>query len=50
MPDVSRKENVMSITTATGETLTAVVGNYYRLNNVGTLAITLPTIVGVTKL
>lgn len=44
------KENVMPITTATGTTLSAVVGNYYRLDNVGTLAITLPTIVGATKL
>lgn len=48
--DISGKENAMPITTATGETLTAVVGNYYRLDNVGTLAITLPTIVGATKL
>lgn len=48
--DISGKENVMPITTATGETLSAVVGNYYRLNNVGTLAITLPTITGATKL
>lgn len=44
------KENAMPIATATGETLTAVVGNYYRLDNVGTLAITLPTITGATKL
>jgi len=44
------KENVMPITTATGATLSAVVGNYYRLDNVGTLAITLPTITGATKL
>lgn len=44
------KENMMPITTATGATLTAVVGNYYRLDNVGTLAITLPTIIGATKL
>ena len=48
--DISGKENVMPITTATGATLSAVVGNYYRLDNVGTLAITLPTIVGATKL
>ena len=48
--DINGKENAMPIATATGETLTAVVGNYYRLDNVGTLAITLPTIVGVTKL
>lgn len=48
--DISGKENVMPITTATGATLFAVVGNYYRLDNVGTLAITLPTIVGATKL
>ena len=48
--DITGKENAMPIATATGETLTAVVGNYYRLNNVGTLAITLPTIVGATKL
>lgn len=44
------KENMMPIATATGEALTAVVGNYYRLDNVGTLAITLPTIVGATEL
>lgn len=48
--DISGKENAMPIATATGEALTAVVGNYYRLDNVGTLAITLPTIVGATKL
>lgn len=48
--DITGKENTMPITTATGETLTAVVGNYYRLDNVGILAITLPTIVGATKL
>lgn len=48
--DISGKENAMPIATATGETLTAVVGNYYRLDNVGTLAITLPTIVGATQL
>ena len=48
--DITGKENAMPIATATGETLTAVVGNYYRLDNVGTLAITLPTIVGATKL
>lgn len=48
--DISGKENAMPIATATGETLTAVVGNYYRLDNVGTLAITLPTIVEATKL
>ena len=50
IPNVSGKENVMPITTATGETLSAVIGKYYRLDNVGTLAITLPTIVGATKL
>lgn len=48
--DITGKENTMPIITATGETLTAVVGNYYRLDNVSTLAITLPTIVGATKL
>lgn len=48
--DITGKENTMPITTATGETLTAVVGNYYRLDNVSTLVITLPTIVGATKL
>lgn len=48
--DISGKENVMPITTATGATLSAVVGNYYRLDNVGTLVITLPTITGATKL
>ena len=50
MPNVSGKENVMPITTATGATLTAVVGKYYRLDNVGALDITLPTITGATKL
>lgn len=50
IPNVSNKQNVMPITTATGATLSAVIGNYYRLDNVGTLAITLPTIVGATKL
>lgn len=48
--DISGKENVMPITTTTGTTLSAVVGNYYRLDNVGALAITLPTITGATKL
>ena len=48
--NLSDKEDAMPITTATGETLSAVVGNYYRLDNVGTLAITLPTITGATKL
>ena len=50
MPNVSGKQNAMPITTATGATLTAVVGKYYRLDNVGTLDITLPTITGATKL
>lgn len=43
------KENVMPVITATGTTLSAVAGNYYRLNNVGTLTITLPTITGSTR-
>ena len=50
IPNVSGKENAMPITTATGATLTAVAGKYYRLDNVGTLDITLPTITGATKL
>ena len=44
------KENVMPVITATGTTLSPTVGNYYRLNNVGTLTITLPTITGSTRL
>lgn len=47
---IENKENLMPITTTIGTTLTAVVGNYYRLDNVSTLTITLPTIVEATKL
>lgn len=48
--DVSGKEDKMTITAASGTTLTPVMGNYYRLTAVGVLAITLPTITGATKL
>ena len=48
--DITGKENVMSITTATGETLSAVMGKYDRHNNVSTLASALPTIVGASTL
>lgn len=44
------KENVMPLITATGTSLSPTAGNYYRLNNVGTLIITLPTITGSTRL
>lgn len=45
------KQDKMSIVqVASSTTLSAVVGNYYRLDNVGTLAITLPTITGATQL
>jgi hypothetical protein len=44
------KEDKVTIESASGATLTAQVGKYYTLSNVGTLAITLPTIAsGTTK-
>ena len=50
IPDVSGKEDKVDIVSASGATLTAEVGKYYTLSNVGTLAITLPTIAaGTTK-
>ena len=43
-------ESKVDIVSASGATLTAEVGKYYTLSNVGTLAITLPTIAsGTTK-
>lgn len=49
--DVSGKENSLVIETFSGTTLTAAAGKYYRATaNVGTLAITLPTMAtNVTK-
>jgi hypothetical protein len=48
--DLSSKEDKVTIEAVTGATLTAEVGKYYTLSNVGTLAITLPTIAaGTTK-
>lgn len=48
--DLSNKEDKVDIVSASGTTLTAEVGKYYTLSNVGTLAITLPTIAsGTTK-
>ena len=48
--DISGKEDKVGIVSASGTTLTAEVGKYYTLSNVGTLAITLPTIAaGTTK-
>ena len=48
--DIASKEDKVDIVSASGTTLTANVGKYYTLSNVGTLAITLPTIVaGTTK-
>ena len=42
--DISGKENKMTITTASGTTLSAAVDNYYRFDSaVGTLTVTLPT-------
>lgn len=50
IPDVSGKEDKVDIVSASGATLSAEVGKYYTLSNVGTLAITLPTIAsGTTK-
>ena len=48
--DLASKEDKIDIVSASGATLTAEVGKYYTLSNVGTLAITLPTIAaGTTK-
>lgn len=48
--DLASKEDKVDIVSASGATLTAEVGKYYTLSNVGTLAITLPTIAaGTTK-
>jgi hypothetical protein len=48
--DLASKEDKVDIVSASGSTLTAEVGKYYTLSNVGTLAITLPTIAaGTTK-
>lgn len=48
--DLDGKEDKVDIVSASGTTLTAEVGKYYTLSNVGTLAITLPTIAaGTTK-
>ena len=48
--DLASKEDKVDIVSASGTTLTAEVGKYYTLSNVGTLAITLPTIAaGTTK-
>lgn len=44
--DISGKEDKTVIEAASGATLTAQVGKYYTLSNVGTLAITLPTCTG----
>ena len=47
---LSGKEDKVDIVAASGTTLSAQVGKYYTLSNVGTLAITLPTIAsGTTK-
>ena len=47
---LSGKEDKADIVSASGATLSAEVGKYYTLSNVGTLAITLPTIAaGTTK-
>ena len=48
--DLTNKEDKVDIVSASGTTLTAEVGKYYTLSNVGTRAITLPTIAsGTTK-
>ena len=48
IPDITGKEDKVDIVSASGTTLTAQVGKYYTLSNVGTLAITLPTIASGT--
>ena len=45
-PNIDLKEDKTVIEAASGATLTAQVGKYYTLSNVGTLAITLPTCTG----
>lgn len=48
--DITGKEDKVDIVSASGTILTAEVGKYYTFSNVGTLAITLPTIPsGTTK-
>ena len=42
------KDDKVDIVSASGATLSAEVGKYYTLSNVGTLAITLPTIASGT--
>ena len=46
--DIAPLESKVTIQSASGATLTAVVGKYYTMSNVGTLAITLPTIAAGT--
>jgi len=46
--DIASLESKVTIQSASGATLTAVVGKYYTMSNVGTLAITLPTIAAGT--
>lgn len=47
---LANKEDKVDIVSASGTTLSAEVGKYYTLSNVGTLEITLPTIAaGTTK-
>ena len=48
--DLAQKEDKMPLINVTGTTLDASSSNYYRINNVGTLTITLPTITGSTRL
>ena len=48
--DLAQKEDKMPLINVTGTTLDASSGNYYRINNVGTLTITLPTITGSTTI
>ena len=44
IPDISGKEDKMLLTLASGTTLTAEAGHYYRFDSaVGTLTVTLPT-------
>ena len=46
--DIASLESKVTIQSASGATLTAVVGKYYTMSNVGTMAITLPTIAAGT--
>ena len=48
IPDITGKEDKVTIESASGATLSAQVGKYYTLSSVGTLAITLPTIASGT--